>query len=95
MLPNRSTDLGLPSFSSDREMDESGKEWGRKDRRIETRDEEDAGEWWRHKKNNEHIGNCNQKEPTFLSKTTSSLSSYIRFFYSVCRFWRRDKMGGK
>ena len=37
-------------------MDESGKKWGRKDRRIETLDGEDAGEWWRHKKNNEHIG---------------------------------------
>ena len=29
---------------------------GRKDRRIESRNEEDAGEWWRHRKKNEHEG---------------------------------------
>ena len=73
MIPNRSTDLGLLSFTYDREMDERGKKWGRKDRRIESQDGEDAGEWWRHKKTNEHKG----------VKVTSSnqiLSKNICFF---------------
>ena len=42
---------------------------GRKDRRIESRDEEDAGEGWRHMKNNEHKGGkSNQVVTKFYKK---------------------------
>ena len=56
--PGVTVDPKLPLFDSCFEVNGRGQNGrgGRKDSRIESRNEEDAGEWWRHRKNNEHKG---------------------------------------
>ena len=54
--PGVTVDPKFPPFDSCFEVNERGQKGGRKDRRIESRNEEDAGEWWRHRKNSEHKG---------------------------------------
>ena len=63
---------------------------GRKDRRIESRDEEDAGEWWRHRKNNQHKGGkSNQVVTKFYQKNLSSVLLQI----AIYRVWRGRMTG--
>ena len=46
----------MSSVSFTLEVVKDDRNGGTKDRRIESRNDEDAGEWWRYRKNNEHEG---------------------------------------
>ena len=57
MLPNSVRDPNVFPVASYCEEYERGQKWGEKGkRRVELGEEEDAGEWRRHRKNNEHKG---------------------------------------
>ena len=60
-------------------MIERDRKGGRIEREIESRDEEDAGEWWRHRKNNEHKGDKSNQVTQFFIKITccSSLTNLL------------------
>ena len=85
MLPNRSTDLGLPSFSSDREMDEREKKRGRKDRRIESR-REVCG-----RRNGGDTRKYSETQRKKYPVTNLSIKQHISFFY-ICFFYRVRKV---